>query len=206
MNVGDRQYALTLASDAPGDATFLELDDVTAGGRETVGDVRHADATGALTVSLYRRDVPLAAVELLLAEARRRLPPAVAIVVDPAFGDGLAALAARLPVWVADTPPNRAAAERLWAAGPTPGAGAAGPHALYEVTTFRVTPGDAAAAWCADVLPAIMENHGEYGSYPRAGVIEVGGAAPEPDLARALAGYGFARIEPAGAGFRASVG
>jgi hypothetical protein len=196
MNLGDRRYALTLASDVAGDATSLELDDVTADPREPVGEVRYADASGALTVSLYRRDVPLAAVEHLLAEARRRLPPAVAVVVDPAFGDGLAALAARVPVWVADTPDNRAAAERVRAGT------AAGPH---EVTTFRVDPSATPAAWCAGVLPAIMDHHGGDGPHPRAGAVEVVGAEPIPELARALAAYGFTRVEPGGAGFRASV-
>ena len=35
----------------------------------------------------------------------------VGIVVDPAFGERLHAIIGRMPVWVADTPPNRAAAE-----------------------------------------------------------------------------------------------
>ena len=37
----------------------------------------------------------------------------VAIVVDPAFGDRLAALAARCHVWAVDTPANRAATEPI---------------------------------------------------------------------------------------------
>src|SRR5687768_6448512 len=37
---------------------------------------------------------------------------AVAIVVDPDFGDGLQRLLDRMPVWIADTDPNLAAAAR----------------------------------------------------------------------------------------------
>lgn len=36
----------------------------------------------------------------------------VAIVVDPDFGDGLQPLLDRMPVWIADTDANRAAAAR----------------------------------------------------------------------------------------------
>jgi len=45
----------------------------------------------------------------------------VSIVVDPNFGSRLHELAARMHVWAVDTPPNRAAAERIWAkmAAPT---------------------------------------------------------------------------------------
>ncbi len=75
MRLRDRDYALTLASDVTSDSMLLELDDVTGGARETVADVRYDDAGGAMTLSAYRRDLPLEAVELLIAEARRRLPP-----------------------------------------------------------------------------------------------------------------------------------
>ena len=45
----------------------------------------------------------------------------VSIVVDQNFGSRLHELAARMHVWAVDTPPNRAAAERIWAkmAAPT---------------------------------------------------------------------------------------
>lgn len=196
MDVQARRYELTLASDGPGDATVLELDDVTGGRRATVAAVRHADDSGAMTVSPYRRDLPLAAVEHLLTEARRRLPPTVVVVVDPDIGAGLAALAARASVWVADTPANRAAADQIW----TRAAGEA-----HEVTTFRVDPDTAPGAWCAGVLPVIMDHHGGDGPHPRAGVLEVVGAALDPELAAALAAHGFTRLAPTEAGIRASV-
>jgi hypothetical protein len=97
---------------------------------------------------------------------------------------------------VADTPANRAAAEQIWA-------GAAGE--VHEVTTFRVDPAAAPGAWCAGVLPAIMDHHGGQGPHPRAGVLEVVGAALDPELAAALAAYGFTRVAPSEAGLSASV-
>ena len=76
MRFRDRDYALTLASDVPSDSMLLELDDVSSGARDTVADVRYDDAGGGMTLSAYRRELPLEAVEYLIAEARRRLPPA----------------------------------------------------------------------------------------------------------------------------------
>lgn len=194
MQLLGRQYRMTLVSDVAGNATLLELDDVSVSPRDTVGDVRYDDATGDMTLSLYRRDVPLAAVEWLLAEARRRLPPVVAIVVDPAYGGQLADVAARVPVWVADTPENRAAATRLRA--DTTGA-------IHEVTTFRVSPDDGPARWCAEVLPAVMDHHAGAGPHPRAGVLEIIGTPLDAPLTEALASYGFTRLEPTERGARA---
>lgn len=73
MRFGNREYTITLASDTASDAILLELDDVTAGGRETVADVAFGDANGSMTFSAYRRELPLEAVEYLIGEARRRL-------------------------------------------------------------------------------------------------------------------------------------
>ena len=61
----------------------------------------------------------------------------VAIVVDREFGGRLLPLARRLHVWICDTPANRGAAERVWAAIP--------PDAIWNevgVTTFRVGEND----------------------------------------------------------------
>ena len=70
MKFGDREYAITLAGDVPSDAMLLDLDDVTAGGRETVADVRCAGADGMMTFSAYRPEIPLKAVEHFITEAR----------------------------------------------------------------------------------------------------------------------------------------
>ena len=41
-------------------------------------------------------------------------PYKVYVVVDRTFGERLAALEARVPVWIVNTPENRSVAERLW--------------------------------------------------------------------------------------------
>jgi hypothetical protein len=76
MTFGGREFELTLASDVPSDSMLLELDEVTSGGRETVADVRFDDRDGSMTFSAYLRELPLEAVEHLIAQARLRLPPA----------------------------------------------------------------------------------------------------------------------------------
>lgn len=78
MTFGDHEYDFTLASDVGADGMSLELDDVTGGDRETLAAVFHSDVDGSMRFTAYRRDLPLAAVEYLVAEARRRLPPAPA--------------------------------------------------------------------------------------------------------------------------------
>ena len=120
----------------------------------------------------------------------------VAIVVDPAFGDQLPALAARVPVWIADTPVNRAAAERSWQADepmPRP----------TGVTTFRITEKTSPEEWCASILGTVIEHHGEYSQHPPVSVLEIIGAAPTEALGAALARYGFTNLERAPLGFRA---
>jgi hypothetical protein len=47
-------------------------------------------------------------------------PYVVGVVLDIAFGVRLSELARRMPVWIVDTPINRAAAEELWRRDPIP--------------------------------------------------------------------------------------
>jgi hypothetical protein len=67
---------------------------------------------------------------------------AVAIVVDPIFGERLHALIARMPLWVVDTPPNRAEAEAYWRTH-------SGASHTDGLTTFRVDPNQGPEEWCA---------------------------------------------------------
>jgi len=75
------------------------------------------------------------------------VPRSVAVVVDPAFGERLASVAECSPVWIADTPINRAAAERCWESSAT--------SREVDVTTFKVATGESSEGWCADILPTI---------------------------------------------------
>jgi hypothetical protein len=124
-------------------------------------------------------------------------PYVVAVVVDPAFGERLRELPPGVPVWVADTPANRAAAQRLWR-------GRRERTHLDGVTTFEVEPGRTPAEWCAAVLGQVDLHHGEYSHAPPYAAVEVIGAEPTAELRAALAQYGLTEVTPRPGGFRAS--
>jgi hypothetical protein len=120
----------------------------------------------------------------------------VAIVVDPAFGGQLAALAARVHVWIADTAVNRPAAERVWAAGTPPDLGAG-------VTTFKVDSTRSPDDWCAAIVGTVQEHHGEFSHDPAVSELEVYGTPPTGAVRAAFAEYGFDEIEITPGGFKA---
>jgi len=105
----------------------------------------------------------------------------VAIVVDPNFGERLVSLVTQMPIWIVDTPANRAWAEYVWS------------HAgsnQKAVTTFRVNDGDG-AEWCRSILPQIELHHGQFSESTPYNSIEVFGAGLTVDLRDALSSYGF---------------
>lgn len=103
---------------------------------------------------------------------------AVAIVVDPDFGDRLSSLADQMPVWIADTPPNRTMAESSRKRGNS------------KITTFRVVDDDV-AEWCRITLPQVLEHHGEYSQFPPIVSVEVFGTRAVPSLRDAFSRHGF---------------
>jgi hypothetical protein len=119
----------------------------------------------------------------------------VAVVLDPTFGDRLGALAEDMPVWVADTPTNRAVAEQIW-------------HdhkggLRADVTTFRVSQHEAPEDWCKSIIGTVVEHHGEYSHNPPVSVLQIIGAKPTEPLRDALAEYGFTSIDLTPQGFQA---
>jgi hypothetical protein len=120
----------------------------------------------------------------------------VGIVVDVIFGERLHALVARMPTWIVDTPPNRAAAEAYWRTHP-------GEAHTNGITAFGVDAARAPEEWCAGILGAVIEHHGEYSHNPPVSVIEVIGAQPLEPLVVALGKYGFTLVSPTPEGFRA---
>ena len=119
----------------------------------------------------------------------------VAVVVDPAFGDKLSALAARLHVWIIDTPENKAAAEALFREG-----GRAS-SIEYGTTTFSARQTDPPDEVVASMLGTIDRHHGEYSHVPPLSGLEVFGTDPTPRLVAALAERGFTRVVPTPDGF-----
>jgi hypothetical protein len=123
-------------------------------------------------------------------------PYIVTLVVDPNFGDRLAELPSGAPVWIIESPANRAAAQRAWAALPT------ATH-LDGVTIFRGEESNALAN-CKGVLSAIEIHHGVHSHVPPYSGLDVIGVELTPELSAALAEYGMTELTPRTDGFRAS--
>ena len=123
-------------------------------------------------------------------------PYIVTLVVDPAFGDQLEELPPGRPVWIIESPANRAAVQRVWATLPT------ATH-VDGVTIFRAEGSDAVAS-CQGILSQIDLHHGLHSHVPPYSGLEVIGAELTPDLSAALAGYGMTKLTPRTGGFRAS--
>jgi hypothetical protein len=122
----------------------------------------------------------------------------VGIVVDPEFGNRLADLARRGPVWIASPPRNRIAAEAWWRAHPRPGE-------FEGVTTFIVAEGESPERWCAGVLPTVDMHFGAYEeNAPMYAAVEVFGASATPELRDLLATTGYTQVTERAGGFRAT--
>jgi hypothetical protein len=104
----------------------------------------------------------------------------VAIVLAPDFATELGALAQQMPVWVLNTPPNRAAVERLRR-------GSAG----LGLTLFSAAAGQSAEEVCAGLLSTVELHHGPYSQDPPCGAIEVIGAVASPLVRAAFSAEGF---------------
>lgn len=118
----------------------------------------------------------------------------VAIVVDRNFGDKLVSLADQMPVWIVDTPVNRAAAESFWCQ--------TAEEVRSLVTTFSVDGNDA-SAWCCAILPQVDLHHGEYSQSPTYDSVEVFGTSATAELRDAFSEYGFTISFERADGFRA---
>ncbi|MEY2506985.1 MAG: hypothetical protein QOH01_1314 [Verrucomicrobiota bacterium] len=112
-------------------------------------------------------------------------PHRVRVIVDPAFGERLAALPADEPSWVLDTPENTLVAHRLWKERP------AASH-LPGITTFR--PGQSLSAEDEFIsqLGTIDLHHGHYSADPPYSVLEVIGCSPSDRVRAALEEFAFA--------------
>ena len=115
----------------------------------------------------------------------------VAVVVDPDFGDRLAALVEQMPVWMADTPQNRRSLDRVRAS-----------YSGADVTTFKVDLNATAETWCEEELDMIELHHGPYSKSPPYSALQIYGAELTPGLRGALAELGFKTAARIDGGFR----
>ena len=114
----------------------------------------------------------------------------VAVVADREFGERLLPLAQRLHVWACDTPVNREAAEKAWAAIP--------PGAVWNevgVTTFRVGDDDSPEDMVVRHVGDIDLHH------PSWRQIEVYGVRLNDALRAAWQEYGADEFRETGDGF-----
>jgi hypothetical protein len=122
-------------------------------------------------------------------------PYRVFVVLDREYGERLSALARVGPVWIVDTPLNREAAQRFWAARKQ------NSH-LDGVTAFKTDDNCSSEDALINELDAIDLHHGVYSADPPYTVIEVVGARVTERLRNELSQFGFNEFQTTVEGFR----
>ena len=107
----------------------------------------------------------------------------IAIVLDADFGARLHELAARMPVWIVDTPGNRAAIEREWTRRRRDGA-------ERELSVFRMIDGLSPAEHVAALVRTIDRQHGPSAQSPAFTTLVVIGTAPDAVSSAAIRAIG----------------
>jgi hypothetical protein len=124
-------------------------------------------------------------------------PYRVFIVLDREYGERLSGLAEKSPVWIIDTPNNRAVAQVIWSANPSRS------H-LDGVTTFKAGKDSSPEDALIQQLETIDLHHGVYSANPPYTVVEVIGTGITERAKAEFAEFGFDQFEPTPLGFRAS--
>jgi hypothetical protein len=122
--------------------------------------------------------------------------PKVYVVVDREFGEQLARLARGVPIWIVDTPLNRAVAQRLWKERHQE-------DYLTGITTFNDLESSSAEDLLVRELDTIDLHHGAESADPPYTVLEVLGTPLTDRIKSELSQYGFDEFHPNSAGFYA---
>jgi hypothetical protein len=120
-------------------------------------------------------------------------PYKVVVVVDPVFGNRLSDITRGVPVWIVDTPVNRAAAERMWAQRP-------GESHLTGITIFKA-PADSGEEALLAEIDTIDLHHRAYSASPPYSILEVIGASLTDRIKNKLRKYGFEEFHSSSRGF-----
>jgi hypothetical protein len=116
------------------------------------------------------------------------------IVVEPRFGEQLAALTDASPIWIADTEENGVAARQLWPAR----------SSSMAITTFRIDPEATPEAWLLEILDDVDLHHGSDAHDPPWQRIRCYGAGLSAAVTDKLAAYGVREFLALPDGFLAS--
>lgn len=120
----------------------------------------------------------------------------VTVVLDPTYGDHLLLIPADVPVWIVDSPVNRAAAQQAWSQRGTES------H-LHGVTTFTFRETESAEDTLMAELSTIDLHHGPYSAHPPYTIIDVIGATLSDMIKAEMGRFGFDKFQPMAFGFRA---
>ena len=126
-------------------------------------------------------------------KVERTAEPAVALVLDPEYGERLQGLVEHVPVWALNSTTNRAATEWLWEKDP---------ETHKRITLFDVPDYPLDTQEFIGVVASIVAQRGKHGDEPLQD-IEVIGMELFPDLNGALLEFGFQGVEPTVRGFKA---
>jgi hypothetical protein len=120
----------------------------------------------------------------------------VFVVLDREYAERLSEVAAAGPVWIVDTPTNRAAAQRIWAADPNRS------H-LDGITTFKTADESSPETALIEQLDTIDLHHGTYSASPPYTVLEIIGTTISERTQAELSRFGFDQFQGTAEGFRA---
>lgn len=122
----------------------------------------------------------------------------VGIVVDSEFGERALTLLTHMPIWMADTPLNRAVAEPVWQAAPSTDQTRVG-----AITLFKVDPAGSPESWCKGILGDVNLHHGPLSHSLGYSGVEVWGTARSPALTTSLSEFNLTSVSSFPGGFRA---
>jgi hypothetical protein len=121
-------------------------------------------------------------------------PYRVVVVLDREYGERLSQLVGQAPVWIIDTPTNRAEAQKIWAAD-------SNRSHLDGVTTFKTKSDSSSEEVLINELDTIDDHHGIYSANPPYTVVEVIGTSISDRLKSKFSQFGFNQFESTPRGF-----
>jgi len=124
-------------------------------------------------------------------------PYKVILIVDPAFGESLAALLPHVPVWIIESELNSPVVERLRQER-------AEESHLQGITTFKQKAKLSSEEQAISMLEQVDLHHGEFSAHPPYSIVEIIGCTVTDDLKQELQEYGFGISEFTEKGFMAT--